>query len=79
LKQTFLHAQNGSVFAEQGHSVGHSQIDELLIVWVFASARCFDGSFGGDMVLIKSIQDVLCLKVGTRHALDDVGVSEHAL
>ena len=41
LKQTFLHAQNRCVFAKQGNSMGHGQVDEFLIVWVFACAGRF--------------------------------------
>ena len=54
------------------------QVDEFLIVRVFASAGRFDSGFSRHMVLVKAIQNVLSLDVGPGHALDDVRVSEHA-
>ena len=54
------------------------QVDEFLIVRVFASAGRFARGFGRHMVLVKAIQDVLRLDVGLGHALDNVRVGEHA-
>jgi hypothetical protein len=41
--------------------MGHSQIDEFLIVRVFASARRFAGWLCGHAVFVKAIQYVLRL------------------
>ena len=56
----------------------HCQVDEFLVVRVFASAGRFDRGFSRHMVLVKAIENVLRFDVGPRHALHKVRVSEHA-
>ena len=53
LLQTFFHAQDGRVFAEQGCGVGHGQVNEFLIVRVFAGVGRFGGGFCHPMVSVS--------------------------
>ena len=59
--------------------VHHGEVNELLVITVFAHKLAFGGNGHELRMCIKLRQDVFSRELAERQTFDDVGVSQHAL
>jgi len=67
------------VFAKQDGTVRYGQINELLVIAIFASGAGFVWNFYGATASIKFLQNLLSRNPVKSHALGNFWISQNAL
>jgi len=78
-RHAITHGQYRFIFADELGLVFGCEVDELLVIPVFADIQRFASNGHQLRMRIKLRQDVLSSELAKRQALDDVGVGQHTL
>jgi hypothetical protein len=76
--QATAHAQDLRIFAEQQGAVRDRQINEFLVVRVFAGTGCFGGILKQSGSIVKFIQDIIGVAAMGLQAVKQMGITQHA-